>query len=67
MRERNGLESAFVTALGPTQIRFDGDSVDVPIARKNDDITLTVGDQVMVARLGSKDGWVIVCVLGATT
>ena len=56
-----------VTALAPTEVRFAGDIVDVPIAVKNDDVTLTVGDRVLLAKAGARDGWVIVCVIGATT
>lgn len=56
-----------VQQLGPTEVRFAGDTADVPIAVKNDDAVLTVGDKVLLAKAGARDGWVIVCVIGATS
>jgi hypothetical protein len=56
-----------VITLAPTTVRIVGDTVDVPIALKNDDLTLTVNDKVLLAKAGRRDGWVIVCVIGVTS
>lgn len=61
------LTWAIVQSLGPTTVRLAGDTDDVAIAVKNDDVTLTVGDKVMMGKAGTRDGWVIMFVIGATS
>lgn len=56
-----------VQSLGPTTVRLSGDIDDIAVAVKNDDVTLTVTDKVLLAKAGPTDGWVIVCVVGATS
>ena len=55
-----------VQSTGPTEVRFAGDSADVPIALKDAALTVSVGQKVLLAKAGSRDGWVIVCVIGAS-
>ena len=56
-----------VQSLAPTTVRFAGDTADVGIAVKNAAVTLSVGNKVLLAKAGTRDGWVIVCVIGATS
>ena len=61
------LRWAEVTQITPSvEVRFVGDNTDIPVALKIDGYTATVNDKVMMARLGSSAGWVIVGELVST-
>jgi len=51
-----------VTQVSPTvECRFVGDGTDIPVALKlNSYGTVATNDKVMLARLGTKSGWVMV-------
>jgi hypothetical protein len=55
-----------VTSISPVEVRFAGDTSDTAIGWVNEDLTLATNDKVLLAKTGSRDGWVIVCVLVAT-
>lgn len=46
-----------VGAVSPLAVRIAGDSVDTPIAMRNQDITLAVNDKVVLQLVGS--AWVL--------
>lgn len=53
-----------VTQVSPTvQVRFAGDTVDVTVGLKNDDVTLATNDKVCLMRVGTQ--WVVAFVIGA--
>ena len=61
------LTWGLVTDVGsPVQVRFAGDTVDTEVGLQAEGLTLATNDKVMLARLGSTGGWVVVCVLEAT-
>jgi hypothetical protein len=61
------LTWGLVTSAGsPVEVRFAGDTVDTPVELQAEGLTLATLDKVLLARAGSTDGWVVVCVLEAT-
>lgn len=47
-----------VQSVDPLEVRFAGDSTDVPVAVSA--FTPSVGQKVMLTKLGARDGWAIV-------
>lgn len=56
----------WVQTIDPTTVRIAGDDQDIPVLAKNADVTVAAEDKVLLAKAGTKDGWVIVCKLNAT-
>jgi hypothetical protein len=52
-----------VTSVSPLEVRFVGDDAPTAIAWKPKGVTLANADKVLLAKTGSTDGWVVVCVL----
>jgi hypothetical protein len=56
-----------VTAISPSVlVRFVGDTGDTKIGWKSSGLTLATNDKVLLAKSGSRDGWVIVLKLATT-
>lgn len=54
-----------IVSIGPPiSVRFAGDTADIEVGLKNEDVTLADTDKVLLVRAGSQ--WCIVCTLGAT-
>ena len=61
------MENTWGIVQSATTVRLAGDSTDVPVALKNDALTLTIGDKVAMVKLGSRDGWCVAFKMGATS
>lgn len=55
-----------VTSVSPVEVRFAGDTVDVPVALKTSGLTLATNDKVALLKLGSSGGWMIVAKVATT-
>ena len=55
-----------VTSVSPVEVRFVGDTADVPVALKTDGLTLATNDKVALLRLGRTGGWMIVAKVVST-
>ena len=55
-----------VASTSPLTVLFSGDGAASPVALKDDSLTLSASDKVMLAKLGKPDGWAVICKLGAS-
>jgi len=55
-----------VTSISPVEVRFAGDSVDVPVGLKTDGLTLATNDKVALIKLAWAGGWMIVAKVATT-
>ena len=53
-----------VQSTDPPAVRFAGDDIDTPVALKDGEYTMAVGDKVLMAQAGTVGGWVAVRPIG---